>query len=367
MRMNALDRMRREERGSVLAMVAILTTLFLALAAFSVDFGVMFAKRRGIVNANDSAALAAALSCALGEGASAADAQADTLAAANTSGTSRGFDPIYDPSCDASAGTVTVRYEATQDMIFAPIIGIGSVQVGTEAVAKWGAVGGGAGVAPWMLSLQQTDCDIPFGIEVGDQCTFWFDNDDIGNAQWAQVNLNNWGVAANAGCSSAGTSETLSWINGGAPELDLNYPEPTFVCRDTGNAQAAITHGFNNGCPATQNNGLLCQVGKTLFFPVNDAYGEFPPGPSGKPHGQVNASGVPTPPPGSPHKYDIVGFAQLVLVSVLKGNQGGETQCSRPRDSNAWCLTLEWEGFDTGGIEPGEGGDFGVRAIGLGG
>ncbi len=363
----------REEDGAVLAFVAVGLFLLLALTALSVDFGVMFARRRAMVNTNDAAALAYAESCALNAGQGDAELQAGNLAKANDADAAQVAPFEVKGSCEG-AGTVTVHYGVTQKLFFAQAIGIGSQAISTQATAVWGAVGGGTGIAPFMLSIQETDCDIPFGVTEGDHCYFWFNNKDVGNAQWAQLNLNDWGVAANAGCSSAGTDASLAWINGAAPQLVLLYPEPTYVCRDTGFVPPLITQGYKEGCPANQNNGLLCKKGDPLWFPVNDAYGDlaeaspdFPPDYSGPPHGQVDAKGNLAPPPNSPHKYDIVGFAQLVLADVLKGNQGGAEKCNEPADPNAWCLDLEWQGFTTGGVNPGGGGNFGIKAIGLSG
>jgi hypothetical protein len=354
------------EDGAVLAFVVLAMFLLIAIVALSVDFGVMYARRRAMVNTNDAAALAYAESCALGSGQADAEAKALNLAKANDNEASQLSPFVLTGTCKG-AGTVTVHYGVDQKLIFAPAIGIKSQQISTKAKAVWGAVGGGTGIVPFMLSVQLTNCDIPYGVSNGDHCYFWFNNQDVGNAQWAELNLNNWGVAANASCSSAGTSSTLAWINGAAPLLTLNYPAPTYVCRDTGFVPPIITAGYSAGCPAGGNNGLLCKKGQKLWYPVNDAYGQFT-ATTGYTHGQVDANGNLAPPPASPHKYDIVGFTQLLLVDVWKGNTDqAAAKCNKPKDSNAWCLELEWQGFTTGGVDPGGGGDFGIKAIGLSG
>jgi hypothetical protein len=345
-----------DESGATLAIVAVALVVLLGMGAIVVDMGHLLGARRRIVQAVDSAAHAAALSCGLGLGQADADATAVTYAGANAPGAQlvEGY-PFYDPSCEASFGRVTVEFTSTERHFFSPIFGAESEgQVRWRATGLWGAAAGGAGIMPFMLSSGQlTNCEIPPPdpeAAIGEQCQFAFNNQDVGNAQWGGMNLNQWNVAANAGCSSAGTEQSRDWIEGSsAPLVTTNYPDPTYVCRDTGMA-----------VPVWQELGEL--VGETRMFPVSDPTGVTGPG-----HGQVDQNGNLCPPPCSPHKYDIVGFAELEIVSVTRGNQGGAELCpGLPSDPNSWCLVTEWVGYSTyPGEEPVDAPNFGVIAVRL--
>jgi hypothetical protein len=332
----------REEDGATVTMVAILLMVLIGMAAVAIDDGWLFGSRRRIVQGTDASALAAAMSCGLREGQASADGVALDYAQANEADAQivEGY-PFYDPSCDAPGGRVTVEFTSEEPQFFAPAVGRPATgRVRWRASAVWGAATGSSGVMPFMLSAGRlTDCEIPPPSPDYDPgtCHFAFNNGDIGSAQWGQMNLAQWNVAGNAGCSSAGTNTSIGWIQNGSPFLSMNWPAPTYVCRDTGNAVPVW-------------NALGDLAGQVRQFPVNDPGNIIGDGI----HGQVNASGALCPPPCSPHKYDIIGFAELQIISVLRGNQGGAEACpGLPSDPNSWCLTAEWVGFaNTVGGEP---------------
>lgn len=353
--MRVTVRRLNDQRGATLPLVAILMTVLLGMAALVIDEGWLLGSRRLIVQGTDSSALAAALSCGLKEGQASADGVAVQYAQQNEPDAqiAVGF-PFYDPSCDAPGGRVTVEFSSEEPQFFAPAVGRPDTgQVRWRASAVWGAASGASGVMPFMLSAGRlTDCEIPPPDPDYDPgtCHFAFDNGDIGNAQWGGMNLDEWNVAGDANCSSAGTSQSISWIQNGSPFLSMNWPAPTYVCRDTGMA-----------VPVWEE--LADLAGEVRQFPVND-----PTGIAGAGHGQVDMSGALCPPPCSPHKYDIIGFAELRIISVLRGNQGGAEACpGLPSDPNSWCLTAEWVGFSTeAGSEPCvECENFGVVAVRL--
>jgi hypothetical protein len=344
------------ERGAVAALVAVSMVVLIGVVALAVDFGAMYFRRRAIVNANDAGALAAALSCARLEGQAAADGQASSLATANQPGATVTTAPVYDPSCDAPAGQVTVSYEIDQDMFFAPILGIDSQRVATKATAVWGAAGGAENVVPMMLSLDRlSTCDIPDGVEVGDTCYFyWNNNSDLGNAEWGMMNLDKWGIASTGGCSNAGFNSYREWIRFGFPDpLVIDDPPPTYVCRDSGNFGGALNNEIDY---AIANSDIV-------YMPVND------------PAQQVDSGGGLCPPPDcTADKYAIVGFAALDLTALYAGPSDQDEivlYCgvvAADVDPNSRCLEATWMGFQTGGIIPGGGGgNFGLVAIGLGG
>jgi len=380
------------ERGATLVIVALVLVALLGMVVLTVDVGGLLAKRRSLVNAADAAALAAAQSCGKKEGELVAAEQALQYAVANGgAGTSivDGF-PTYSPGCQSPYGSVTVRVRADQATFFAPVLGYGdSSAVVAEATATWGGVATGDFV-PFMLS-EGTLLSCGIGTEeligMGEldtpvECTFWMNNkiEEMGNSQWAMLNLNTvdrrgWNVPADyGGCVPANTNETVNWIDNGASGLMLNYPNPTYVCVDTG------------ATPPTFRE-LEKFVGAERLFPVNDPGipGATPPWgytddrlkntslalAYDPPHGQVNKTGQPCPNPCTPgnggpgyngpvDKYDIVGFAKLQIVSVENGGKAGggyhtcaiydpatSTWVDRAPDTNAWCLKVEWIAYYT--------------------
>jgi hypothetical protein len=341
----------KDERGVAGVMVAILMVVLLGLVALSLDFGFMFVKRRGMVAANDAAALAFAESCALRYGLADAEASADELAVANVSDANEAEPYVLEGDCDGS-GRVTVHYQGQQKLFFAPIVGFDpQATISTEATAAWGPVGGLGGVIPVMLSEGRlTTCDIPF-VDPGTVCYFYVDNGAIGNAEWALLNVQpdpslpkfGWDVEdVNYNCPSFSDAELREVINEGSPFLPLDYPEATYVCRVPG----AHTATFRD------IEGL---EGQERLFPVND------------PEGQIKRGGAPAPPPLTPDFYNIVGFTKLVIESVMRGtDRDWDPACPGVRNANAWCLKAVWVDYT---LESGEictdCPDFGIRVIAL--
>lgn len=99
-----------------------------------------------------------------------------------------------------------------------------------------------------------------------------------------------------------------------------------------------------------------------LLFPVND------------PTKQVDRYGVictPTTSGCSTDKYDIIGFAHLVIVDLYKGNTPeAVTYCvsripGAVAKATARCMVARWDGYTTGGINPDGGANFGLIAVKL--
>jgi Putative Flp pilus-assembly TadE/G-like len=466
-----------DERGATLLVIALSMVVLFGMVVLAVDLGGLAVKHRGLVNANDAAALAAAESFAIGEAVPTADegpaqAQADKFATANVSDaahdTSQSWWTITTglpgSSCDpATCGSVRVRYQGHQSLFFAPVIGLNDeVTAHGTATAIWGPAGGGK-PAPIMVRFDwmTNECEEPVPNDhPPTHCAFWLnDHDDNGNPLWAWINLKKcpgeqcgWNTgSATYNCPNVGSSDRSDWIDGkNVPELPVNpAPTPTFVCTVSGHAAANF-------------QDMQRQVGKFKQFPVNDASGEFAP------PGQVDKDGNWCPPatPCTPAQYDIVGFTILRIDKVLKGNEeeaigdpGGTFDCSwgnqsfrrgfpvdlddqscpltnlqhpdpphppypkirkgneeptgnvigqcagldycydpisheitwqrqqplnnatvswqyvvppspgecgiHQPDPNAICLVASWQGYKPGGINPGDGEDFGLRAIRL--
>ena len=409
-----------DERGATVVIVVLSLVAMFAMMVLTIDVGGLLFKRRAMVNSADAAALAAAQACAgVGDG-DVPESLADSFAVDNTSGLVAENGGIVDEvGCDlGEPGYVTVEYSVPQDLFFAQVLGLGdSASVGTEATAAWGAAGGHGSPIPIVLYLSsfQGDCDIP-NVDEGQTCYLWYDNDDMGGSAFGFLNLNQWDVDAGEGCSSPGNSERQEWISGNwsGDTLELNYPDPTYVCRDGGIATSAWST-------------LESRIGDQVVFPINDQDTAIYAG-----GGQID-------------KYNIIGFSTMQLNDVLDVHEaGGESgRCDfrrlmpsssplnldaagiadgcltaspdditgvtvsgsgvtaadwnydpvsrtltwlgtnspnariqfdwsndgvcgeAPGNSSARCIVVEWVGAQFGGTAPGGGGNFGVSAVRL--
>ena len=191
---------------------------------------------------------------------------------------------------------MTVSYTTQQSLFFAGIFGYGpSSSVGARATATWGPLASGNAVPIVLQSGQlQGECDIPDPSRIDKPCAFWYDFNDFGNATWGFMNLDKWNVSPGENCSNAGSNDRSDWIAAGYPDpLQLNGTPPgaapTYVCNDTGHS----TRDWMD---------LHDEEGSVKLFPVNDCAGQLPVCPA------------------TPDKYDIIGFAQLLVEHVYKGN-----------------------------------------------
>jgi hypothetical protein len=342
-------------------MVAIAIVALVGMVSLTVDGAFLFLKHRAMRNANDAASLAAALSCAMFEGQGTADAQADLLATENVTAAIRATDPTYDPSCDAPEGTVTVTYEAPQQLFFSQVVGVDSPKVvRASATAIWGGAGAADQVLPLMLSMNRlSTCGIPGSVAEGDRCLFWWDNGSrndqsaLTNSEWGLIDLGAWNVSPDASCpGNVSQAEVTQWVTSGFSEtLFLVDPPPTYVCRGNGFQGNAL------------NNDINSVAGQIVPMPVND------------PMQQVRSNGSLCRPGGldgtcSVHKYAIVGFAMLEIVQVWTGTEA-RARCGQPGSGNgngngsARCLETIWRGYQTGGLKGGGGENFGLIAISL--
>ena len=143
----SLARLRDEEQGAVLAMVAISLIVLIGMAVLTFDLGHGVALKRNMVNAADAAALAAARECGLAHGDASATKAADQLIAANNASASRVGPLKYSPSPAVCSGagnpdpdghnTVTVNVKVPQEYFFAQIFGFKGGQVVASATAEW--------------------------------------------------------------------------------------------------------------------------------------------------------------------------------------------------------------------------------------
>ncbi len=284
-----------EESGATMLVVAVSLLALLGMVVLVVDLGGMLVMRRRLVNAADSAALAAAESCAMGAGAGEAGAQADRFAKLNVGGAVRDELLVISPSCDSAPGTAKVKYSAQQPLYFAPILGFGEeAKIAAGATATWSPAGNAKPVPIYLnLDWLQTQCDIP-SPTIGTKCYFWWNNQDLGSSQWGYMNLDQWDVTPGYSCSNSGSSVRSDYIHNDYPEyllLNGSPPgsEPTYVCSDSG-------HSSRDWADLEEELGTI----KT--FPVNDPSAQIPPVPE------------------SPDYLSIVGFSSLLLEDMMRGD-----------------------------------------------
>jgi Flp pilus assembly protein TadG len=363
-----IERLAKDERGVSGFIVAITMVVLLGMVALSSDFGLLFVKRRGMVNANDAAALAAAISCARKDGQAAADAQADALATSNVNNAARAANPTYDPSCSAAAGKVTVHYQASQKLYFAPIVGVSSPKtVSFASTARWGVSGGAGGLLPVQVSEGRlTTCSIPNTLP-GTECWFYLDNSPsgYGTASWSLLNVSQDCTAAHYGwdvrharcpsqvglpdptyhCTQYSASEMRDLIANGSGALSMSPSGVTYVCNSTGNPNSVF-------------NDIASLKGQVRLVAVND------------PTKQIKSGGILAPPPQTPDMYAIVGFIAMRIQDLWKSNdpKWDTVHCPGPKGPSAWCLHAVWVGYST---SPGDicdsCQDFGIRAVKLSG
>lgn len=322
-RLMCFRRLHREERGVTMVIVTLSLVALMGMLVLVVDVGGLLWKRRELVNSSDAAALAAAKTCSDQSDATSPEDRADTQAVSNASGLTGSNGGIVessncvpassDPSTRGSSGFVTVRYTQPQDLFFAPVLGFGrSGTVTTEATAAWAPLGGGKAV-PIVLesSTFQGTCDVPNGVEIGDECSFWYDNGalgGIGAANWGFLNLDLWDVDRydNNACNSVGGADARrDYIRFDYSQpLPLRDPGPTYVCASTGHASANWSD-----LTSRMTGGYADWPGSSILMPVNDC------------DAQVDKNGAIVPcGTATPDKFAIIGFTQLRIDQVLAGN-----------------------------------------------
>jgi hypothetical protein len=336
----------RDERGVTALIVALSMAVLFGMVVLAVDLGALIVKHRGLVNANDAAALAAADSFARNEGET-APTQADRFARENVPDAEHDTDwwtvvaGLQTSGCHPSTcGSVRVKYLAGQSLFFAPALGLSdNVTAHGSATAIWGPAGGARPI-PVAIHFEWLDrCGIPNDSRAT-ECSFWLDgagdggDDDEGeDGEWAWISLKQcpgsgcgWDTgSAEYDCPRIRSSDIETWIEGNGPEVPVTVnepPTPTFVC--TGGPEAAQ---FLDELDALAQEGALHQ------FPVNDAAGDFAP------PGQVD------------DKYDIVGFTVLRIDEVVRGDQDGD-----PGDPHVLCEPPIVHFFDT--VPPGNNWDL---------
>ena len=343
----------RREEGAVAVLVALMLVVFVAMVAIAVDAGGLYLRRRELVTGSDSAAMSAARTCARGgfddRFASPEEAgdfhvqQNGQITALEVAAPGN----VFTTPCNSQWGHATVQYTSEQSLFFAPALGFESAKpVTTTATASWGL--GSNNPVPLVVttktSLDPAVCPIPpTGTPaIGQTCVFWFDNDRLegGNFSFLSLNPQGWDVPIDDRCSgsgSGGTDSLTGWIDGSLPaSLPINWTDPTYVCNDTG------VRGIGQDVNGRPWKALRDLIGQTRDFPINWE-GPGAPIPSAPDQGTVYSNG-------QIDKFDIIGFAFLTIVDVVRRDQaqGGEGQCTtKNNDPVTWTEVGQTLNLDT--------------------
>jgi Flp pilus assembly protein TadG len=260
----SLARVRDEEQGATLAIVAISLICLLGMLVLTFDLGRGVALKRNMVNGADAAALAAARECALANGETAARKAAGELLADNNgtaSVTSFQINPgpaqcSGVPSPGPGNPTVTVTATVPQEYFFAPIFGVNNGTVVASATAEW-TLGTKNPVPLKLDQLKVQDCNDghPPGYS-GTECYFAFDNSagsTGSNRGWLDF-PQGWPIQGQdtnpMACTSnkGGANDLVNYINSmglpGSHPTDflpkLWEPAPTYACAQGGVSAVAI-------------------------------------------------------------------------------------------------------------------------------
>ena len=161
MRVHQLRKHRGEE-GAVAVTVALLATVLVGVAAFTVDLGGAYLAKRDTANATDAASLAGAKELATVTGTcatvasnatatNAARSSGDTYLADNVTSATR---TVFDVTCDATGKTIQVHYgaDAKVDRALSGVFGgKGKYTVARDATAGVGVATDANGMRPYAI------------------------------------------------------------------------------------------------------------------------------------------------------------------------------------------------------------------------
>jgi hypothetical protein len=248
----SLARLRDEEQGAVLAMVAISLIVLIGMAVLTFDLGHGVALKRNMVNAADAGALAAARECGLANGEASAKAAAGELVTDNnTAAKVTGF--VIKPGTAVCSGagnpdpdghnTVTVTVTVPQEYFFAQIFGFKGGQVVASATAEWTMEL--SGPAPLKVEALKVDECLKGG--TGSHCYVGYEDDD---AQYGWLNFpEGWPEKGEpnppTSCpSSGGANDLKDYVGqmgtGGSGFGPTLWNVPVWVCAKDGKNSSAL-------------------------------------------------------------------------------------------------------------------------------
>ena len=333
-------RLRDEEEGAVLAIVAISLLVLLGMLVLTFDLGRGVTIKRNAVNAADAGALAAAMECGLANGEASARGAADDLVTDNNAdAVVTGFE--LDPAECSGAGsdgenTVTVTVSVPQDYVFAPIFGFDNGTVVASATAEWTM--GIPNPVPLKLDmLEVQDCTEGHQPGVtGPECYFTFEKSGSGSQRGWLDFPQGWPVQGQDSnpldCSSqaGGVNELREYIEKMGLGESTNFspllwdPPPTYVCA-AGGVPNSLVQAMKDWLLAVADMDPIPAV----FFPVAACNGQAPPC-----YPWITTSGR--------EAYPVVDFVGMRIVNAWSGQaaQAQENCEFERRSSDVFCIQM---------------------------
>ncbi|HWF71932.1 MAG TPA: pilus assembly protein TadG-related protein, partial [Solirubrobacteraceae bacterium] len=216
--------LKRDERGSVIVLVAVSMVAFLGMLALALDVGSWYQTQSHTQGTASAAALAAANYMAGGDSSSDATQRAVTYAGYNGLTIT-----TANVAIDTTADTVTVTVPTTAPSYFAQVLGFGSRSVSAKAVASW--------------QTTSTACTTP-----GNTCAaIWASDTNCTAGNYAVIfngsgDTVTGGVHSNGGIDLIGGSQTLgptTYGNGSGCAMTTGGSGDTYTSGPT--AEAPIT------------------------------------------------------------------------------------------------------------------------------
>jgi Flp pilus assembly protein TadG len=333
----SLARLRDDEQGAVLAIVAISLIVLVGMLVLTFDLGRGVALKRNMVNAADAGALAAARECGLANGDVSAGQAADELVADNNDAATV-TDIQFDPSPAQCSGapnsdpdgrnTVTVTVSVPQEYFFAQIFGFDEGAVVASATAEYSK--GVANPAPLKLDVADVNDCTTTGVD----CYFEFEKDKTGSQRGWLDFPQGWpnGITGNdpARCTSqsGGVNELRDYIEKMAQgtvvlNAGLWEPPPTYVC---------AAGGVPNDLVEAIVDFLNAHPGVIIDWPTVACDGAAPPC-----YPWSTTSGR--------DAYPVVAFAELSIVQAWSGHEAQDNpNCEFERkSSDVFCIQLHYD------------------------
>jgi hypothetical protein len=245
-----MRRVRDEENGAVLAIVAISLLALLGMVVLTFDLGRGVALKRNMVNAADAAALAAARECGLAHGTGPAQTEAKDLIVDNN-GLAKLTNIAFDsaPQCSGAPSSgerqVRVTVSVPQDYFFAQIFGFNSGTVTASATAEWELEMSG----PAPLKVEALEVEECLDLPSGSSCYVGYE--DVG-AQYGWLNFpEGWPAEGEtnppASCPSSGGANdlkdyigTMGGTGTGSDFQPTMWNVPVWVCAKDGKNSSAL-------------------------------------------------------------------------------------------------------------------------------
>lgn len=139
----------KSEKGAVTVIVAVTLTALLAVAALTIDVGLLYQERRQLQTAVDAAALAGAQDLGENKGYTQTQATAQQYVIENSQVSPDSIEVTF-----PSASTIHVEAETTRELLFARVGGMQASNVKATATASYGAATAVANLAPFLVPLQ---------------------------------------------------------------------------------------------------------------------------------------------------------------------------------------------------------------------